>query len=59
MPKLTIDDQWNLTFLLDSLLQHDFGNLPEHIHGNWSRKNVEALWRDLKAGPLPDLRDHA
>jgi hypothetical protein len=56
MPKLTIDDQWSLVFLLDALLQHDLGNLPEMNSGNWSRRNVEALWRDLKAGPLPDLR---
>lgn len=57
MPKLTIDEQWALVFMLDRLLnQHDFGHLPEFTQGAWSRRNVEALWRDLKAGPLPDLR---
>lgn len=36
MRKLTIDDQWTLVFLLDSLLQHDLGDLPEMNAGNWS-----------------------
>ena len=54
--KLTRDEQWNLVFMLDKLLQHDFGDLPEFNQGEWSRKNVEALWRDLKDRPLSDLR---
>lgn len=56
MMKLTIDEQWDLVFQLDRLLQHDLGNLPELAAGNWSRSSLEAMWRDLKIGPLPDLR---
>jgi len=55
--KLSIDEQLVLSNLLVRLLKnHDFGHLPEFEQGNWSRRNAEALSRDLSAAPLRDLR---
>lgn len=56
MQKLSVDEQWQLVFLLDRLLNHDFGDLPEFKQGHWSRETAQAMWRDLKQGPLPDTR---
>jgi hypothetical protein len=54
--KLTIDQQLQLSILLTHLADHDFGDLPGFQSGEWSRKNLESLTRDIARKPLPDLR---
>jgi hypothetical protein len=42
------DELWNLHRLLEKFEKMDAGHLTEFIQGNWSRRNLDALIRDVQ-----------
>ena len=54
--KLTIDQQLQLSVLLSHLADHDFGDLPGFVAGQWSRENLRSLTEDVARKPLADRR---